>query len=265
MSLSSSQVLGTTTIVGGVVSLPYTGLHPFLQFFQFAFRISFAILLVVVVLQVLVKVFQNTQKKRSTRHNKKSSFLSKRAYVQVALLYIIVVTSFSIRWLDTIVTAEQKAQAKEATSAQAVNSDPLPTNALKTGTPSNISIPSINLDLEVANGEYQDGTWTLSKNKVLFATNSVKPNTIAKNTILYGHNTAELLLPTKGLQIGDMLYLETQEGYRFTYRYISDRLVKPDDVSVFNDTNTPQLTLITCNGIFNSHRRLMSFEFVSVE
>lgn len=264
MSVTSSQILGASTAVGGIAFLPYTGGNPLFEIFQYAFKISFLLLIVVVILQVLVRILQKPQQKTTKSHTKKSSFLSRRAYVQIALLYIMVLTALSLHWLESYSISQQKAQAKEINATSSVTSEN-DANTPKMGTPTHLTIESIKVSLEVGNGEYKNGTWNLSNDKVLYVTNTVKPNNIAKNTVLYGHNTSAVLLPTKDLKVGDELILDTVEGYQFTYRYVSDRLVKPDDISVFNDTSAPQLTLITCSGIFNSHRRLMNFEFVSAE
>lgn len=131
------------------------------------------------------------------------------------------------------------------------------------GIPYRITIPHLQIDLSVKNGDYFEESWTTSKDEALFATKSSLPNNIEGNTIIYGHNTNNVFRSTDRLINGDRVLLYTDNGI-FEYEFTKWELVKPTDTSVFNYKGAPKLTLITCSGLTNSNRRLMYFKFNGV-
>ncbi len=56
----------------------------------------------------------------------------------------------------------------------------------------------------------------------------------------------------------------TSNGLRFDYQFIAYKDVKPEDVSVFNYSGKPIVTLQTCSGIWNEQRRMFEFNFTGV-
>lgn len=131
------------------------------------------------------------------------------------------------------------------------------------GTPYRITIPRLQIDLSVKNGDYFKESWMTSKDEALFATKSSLPNNLEGNTIIYGHNTNEVFYSTNRLIPGDRILLYTDNGI-FEYEFTKWELVKPTDTTVFEYKGAPMLTLITCFGLTNSERRLMYFEYYGV-
>lgn len=131
------------------------------------------------------------------------------------------------------------------------------------GIPYRITIPRLQIDLSVENGDYVEESWTTSSVKALFATKSSLPNNVEGNTIIYGHDTNEVFRSTDRLITGDRVLLYTDRGI-FEYEFTKWELVNPTDTSVFNYNGAPRLTLITCYGLTNSMRRLMYFDFFGV-
>jgi len=131
------------------------------------------------------------------------------------------------------------------------------------GIPYRITIPRLQIDLSIENGNYLEESWTTAKEKALFATKSFLPNNLEGNTIIYGHNTNDVFRPTDRLIKGDRVLLYTDNGI-FEYEFTNSELVKPTDTSIFNYQGSPRLTLITCSGLTNDKRRLMYFEFYGV-
>ena len=66
----------------------------------------------------------------------------------------------------------------------------------------------------------------------------------AGNAVIAGHRDT-FFRPLERVRIGDDIYMETAAG-RFHYRVAGTRVVKPQDVSVLDQTAEPVLTLITC-------------------
>jgi len=131
------------------------------------------------------------------------------------------------------------------------------------GYPYRVTIPRLQIDLSVENGDYSEESWTPSKDKALFSTKSSLPNNLEGNTIIYGHNTNNVFRSTERLIKGDRALLYTDNG-TFEYEFTEWELVTPTDTSVFNYKGTPRLTLITCFGLTNSKRRLMYFKYFGI-
>jgi len=141
-------------------------------------------------------------------------------------------------------------------------------NMVTRGKPSSLTIERLNVELVIKNGVYNDDTdtWTLSDDAVYYAQMTALPNNQRGNTFLYGHNTDRVLLPLRSLVVGDVASVATTNGHKFNYKYTSDALVPPSLTSVLYDNpKKPRLTIMTCEGVWNSERRLMYFDFVGVE
>ncbi len=261
MSESTTQVIGATTVSGGIAVLPYTGVNPLVETLQLIARVGFFMCLCMLVLHILFKLIENRQRKLQIKQKK--SFFSAAVGIQIIVLYLTVSSLLALPWLSRPIHNRHIAYARtQHFLFQEKKTEGQP--EFISGTPRHMKVRRLRMDLDIVNGHFENNEWTLSKSKVLFATNTTKPNNYSDNTVLYGHNTASVLRDTQSLKIGDELELDTQEGFQFIYRFDHDKNVKPNDTSVFSHTTTPQLTLITCNGRFNSHRRLMTFTLTSV-
>ncbi len=136
-----------------------------------------------------------------------------------------------------------------------------------TGQPTQITIKRLGIDLAVLDGDYNtaDDSWTLSDTAAHFATITTLPNNKQGNTFIYGHNTDAVLAPVKDLVTGDLLKVRTTNGHVFNYTYSGDVTVSPDQTSVLSAYSaTPQITLMTCQGINNETRRIMHFDFIGM-
>ncbi len=133
-----------------------------------------------------------------------------------------------------------------------------------TGKPVRITINSLNLQLQVADGTYDNksGQWTLSKTMAHFALLTVQPNNAQGNTLIYGHATSEVFGPLDNLTPGDEAIIATDNGYEFTYVYRSTRTVDPTDTNIFAYQGVPILTLQTCSGTWSQNRQFYGFDFV---
>ena len=138
------------------------------------------------------------------------------------------------------------------------------THITKSGKPTRLLIPSVAIDLAVADGYVQEnGEWVLSNDKAHYALLTPLVNNKAGNTVIYGHNTKSVFKPTSAIKVGDELTIKTDNKLWFRYRYNSDANVDPTDVGVLSGrSDKPRATLITCSGLFYQNRRLMTFELV---
>lgn len=134
--------------------------------------------------------------------------------------------------------------------------------------PVKIEIPRLNIFLAIEKGYYDETnkTWSVSDTAANFAMGSAMPNSSTGVTVIYGHNLVDIFEPTKNLKKGDIVYLYTEKGETFKYRYTNARVVMPQDTSIFNSADdAPKLALITCSGVWSESRRLMEFEYVNIE
>ncbi len=75
---------------------------------------------------------------------------------------------------------------------------------------------------------------------------------IAGHRTMHGHPFLEL----DELTVGDQIIASTRNG-RFVYRVVEVKLVEPEDVSVLDQTETPSLTLTTCDPVGSDAQRLI--------
>jgi LPXTG-site transpeptidase (sortase) family protein len=139
--------------------------------------------------------------------------------------------------------------------------DRLDSNAI-TGHPKSISIPSLNINLAVIDGNYdkQTGEWTLTLDKAQFATMTVPPNNEKGNTLIYGHYRPEVFAYLHLIKPGAQAVITTTNGYLFTYTYTNSQAFDPGDTSIFLYKGKPRLTIQTCSGSFMQHRQMYYFQ-----
>lgn len=141
--------------------------------------------------------------------------------------------------------------------------------SLVTGFPALISIPGPRADLDmnvsVIPGYYykQSDTWTLRESSAMFATTSTQPNNLTGNTFIYGHYRPNVFAYMHLITPGTLATITTNNGYKFSYRYIKTYAVKPDQTSVLSYSLSPILTIQTCSGTFFQNRQIFVFNYVS--
>lgn len=134
------------------------------------------------------------------------------------------------------------------------------------GKPVRIQIPSLNIDLNVAEGHYNstNQTWTLSKDKAHYAVNTPLANNAEGNTFIYGHNRKAVFARLPHIKAGELAIVTTENGHSFTYKFRSAFETQPSDDSLFEYQGPAILTLQTCSGLWYQNRQLFTFDFVSV-
>ena len=124
-----------------------------------------------------------------------------------------------------------------------------------------IAVPSVNLNLPIYKG--------LANEVLLSGAGTMKPDQkMGKgNYALASHNyfgdMTMLFSPLVNLQIGDKIYITDLE-YVYEYETTSIDIVQPTQVEVINDVpGKTEITLITCDDIYSSHRYSFKGKFVS--
>jgi len=116
-----------------------------------------------------------------------------------------------------------------------------------------ITIPAIEVDTVVKYVPYNGLTWMISglKQEIAWMGETSWPG-LGGNTALAGHITLRdgsdgPFRYLSDLSEGDVINIFTEEKI-YTYAVREQTVVEGDDLSILEDTETPQLTLITCTG-----------------
>lgn len=134
------------------------------------------------------------------------------------------------------------------------------------GSPVLLSLPSLDKTLNVIPGSAdKNGNWTLTYDKVQYATISPEPNNKEGNTLIYGHETKNIFTYLYRLKKGDIASVKTSNGYVFHYKYEGTYAVNPHDLSVFDYKGAPILTLQTCSGAFFQNRQMYQFAYIGYD
>ena len=180
---------------------------------------------------------------------------------------VISLSGFMVLTPIIIMRIEQQ-QALASSSSVAVPAvAPVPAPTVISGQPNRIIVPSLAINLSVLDGAYNsgNGTWTLSGGAAHYALPSTLPNNTSGNTLIYGHNNKQVFSTLRKVAAGAEAYIETQNGYRFVYKFTNSEAVKPSDTSIFLYKGAPRLTMQTCSGVYMQNRQLYYFEFVRYE
>jgi len=134
------------------------------------------------------------------------------------------------------------------------------------GMPSELILPSLNLDISVIPGVYNTRTkeWTLSLDKVQYAVMTPPPNNEEGNTFIYGHYRPGVFATLHAIQVGAPAVVKTTNGHSFYYQLASIRTTNPSDTSIFSYQGKPIMTIQTCTGLFFQNRQLFTFNLVRV-
>jgi LPXTG-site transpeptidase (sortase) family protein len=129
------------------------------------------------------------------------------------------------------------------------------------GQPTELLIPSLNMDLPIIPGYYDAHTksWTLTLNKVQYATITPQPNNVEGDTFLYGHYRSEVFARLHTIPANAQAIVKTANNHTFYYQLSSIRTTNPGDDSVFTYKGKPILTIQTCTGIFFQNRQFFTF------
>lgn len=119
--------------------------------------------------------------------------------------------------------------------------------------PVQITIPSIEVDMPVERGEIKNGVWSISYDKPTFLGSSARPGG-SGNTVIYGHNKKAIFGNLPYLSLGQKIYVKTVDGKIHIYEAYKKEFVAPDRVDLVSPTNTEELTIYTCWGLFDSQR-----------
>lgn len=128
--------------------------------------------------------------------------------------------------------------------------------------PTRIVMESVDIDLAVEGSYEQQGAWEISETGSNFAINTAIPNAQTGNTAIFGHDRPHLFHRIHDLKPGDRVKVAVGNQW-FEYAVIGNQIVKPDNVSVMDQTSEPTLTLITCDGWLSQDRYVVTAKLIN--
>ena len=125
-------------------------------------------------------------------------------------------------------------------------------DGLPVSKPVKLYIPPMSKLLDVSDGYAQGDRWEISQTGVSYLTTSALPG--KGNTIIYGHNTKDILGGLWRVQEGDYIYVVLTNGDFAKYRVSERKEIDPSQVEILNQSNDSRLTLYTCSGFLDTAR-----------
>jgi LPXTG-site transpeptidase (sortase) family protein len=122
--------------------------------------------------------------------------------------------------------------------------------------PTEVIIPSVNINLPIDPGQIKNGVWQISSSKATFLATSASPGR-GGNTVIYGHNKKAIFGNLPYLSIGQKITIKTKSGKSYDYVATEKFFVDPDRVDLVSPTDIEELTLYTCWGTFDGQRAVI--------
>lgn len=198
--------------------------------------------------------------------------MKRRIHIVIALFGLFLITAGSALIMKNSRVNEEYNYVPEATEAIAQDASGQGTPSLSqndqqhSGYPVRIEVVEADISVSVAKGYYNKATqkWTLSKNNAHYAVMTSRPNSVAGNTFIYGHNRSNVFSRLLKVKPGAVAYVTTDNNQRFVYKMTRSFTTSPQDSSILNYKGAPILTLQTCSGANFQNRTLFVFELVGV-
>lgn len=131
-------------------------------------------------------------------------------------------------------------------------------------TPIKIVIKSQGINLPVVPVTMQNGTWKVNDGVANYATETSKISGKTGNVGIFAHDLKNGFTDIKNLKEGETIKIFTT-GQIATYKVYSTETTDPSSVNTFYPTQTPTLTLVTCDGIFSQQRFIVKAQLVSIQ
>lgn len=197
-----------------------------------------------------------------TKRKKTNRLVTKLAVLLIAIGIVAGLIEVGLVWYrqSSSVKAEPLSQVLN-TGQKVENKEPE-----ISGTPVHISIPSLQIDLQVIPGYYYPKTnsWTLSNDKAQYGTMTAKSNNKSDATFIYAHAKDNVFGKLPKVVSGGEAIVTTDNGHRFIYKFRQSTITRPDDTTIFSYSGKPVLILQTCTGVWYQDRQLFVFDFSKV-
>jgi LPXTG-site transpeptidase (sortase) family protein len=191
------------------------------------------------------------RKKHKTKHTNKAShhWVTKKkesisSSLRTKVLFVIGITCifFFISW-----------KIHEATILSFSYHPIAPTQVNKHNHPTNISIPSIHVNLPIFETNIINGIWQIAENGASHLTSSKGPGEQG-TIIIYGHNTTNRFATIPFMRFGEKVILQTEDKRIYLYTVTKTLVVSSDQTEVLANQKEETLILYTCYGFGDLQR-----------
>lgn len=119
--------------------------------------------------------------------------------------------------------------------------------------PTLLYIPKLARTLAVSDGTVVNNRWSISPTGVSFYTASAMPGTNG-NSVIYGHNLANVLGDLYLVNEGDPMYVVLSTGNIVKYHVFQQKEVTPQSIEILDPSEDSRLTVYTCSGFLDTAR-----------
>ena len=160
----------------------------------------------------------------------------------------------------------------EVPAQQEISAEAKPTISNVAGYPVQLEISSLNVQSVITEAQFNvnKNTWDVSDSNLNYIKEIPGEKSVdllfTKNIIIYGHNTKNLLGNLKNSKDDTVVKIYTSDGYEIIYIYYQRIITKPSDISIFHQKfKDPNLSIITCDGPFDSNRLIANFKLIDIK
>lgn len=118
--------------------------------------------------------------------------------------------------------------------------------------PSFLYIPKLSRTLRVSEGTAVNNRWTISPTGVSYLATSAVPG--SGNSVIYGHNLANVLGDLYLVEGGDPIYVILSTGGIVKYQVFEEKEVTPQSIEILEPSSDSRLTVYTCSGFLDTAR-----------
>ncbi len=119
--------------------------------------------------------------------------------------------------------------------------------------PVKLIIPKLSKTLSITEGEVVKNRWTIAETGVSFLSDSALPGT-SGNSVIYGHNRANILGQLNHINPGDKIYVLLESGEFIKYEVVEEKEISKYQVEILSQSADSRLTIFTCSGFLDSSR-----------
>lgn len=119
--------------------------------------------------------------------------------------------------------------------------------------PNSVVIDSVGIETGLVPGRQTEGVWSIPAKSAAHLVTSARPGEPG-NIILYGHNKKEIFKRLPDVSVGDEIVVIDENGESHLYVVEMTEVVSPDAEHVLDQTESEQLTIYTCTGLFDRER-----------
>ena len=119
-----------------------------------------------------------------------------------------------------------------------------------------LSLPRLGISLQIKEGAYAAGRWTLDNVHAFYAR--------ANTPLIYGHAIREVFLGLHNATKNELLYITNDKSQKLAFRLTTTRVVTPSTIALLNEKKARTLFLLTCTGPYFESRQVFEFSYIGL-